>query len=123
MNELEQFKDAMEAFNCCEAGEKTYGLCAFMVTPTGSTMSYARMVDKAILESGSPKVLQFYGDDMMAAFQRLVLDALPDREAKSSEDSSLEQEPDVNAGLTEGIDSDADTSENLWESEGGQNTT
>jgi len=47
------------------------------------------------------------------------LRALPDRQAKSCEDGGLKQEPDVNADLTESLDSGSDAAEDLWVSEGG----
>jgi len=49
-----------------------YGLVCFLVRPEGTTLEYTRLIDVDILKEGAPEVLQFYGDDIMIAFQREV---------------------------------------------------
>ncbi|KKK66553.1 hypothetical protein LCGC14_2962950 [marine sediment metagenome] len=116
MSELEQFKNAMNDI------KGVYGLTSFLIMPNGEVFNYSRLIETEILEEGSPSILQFFGDDMMLAFQKAALETLPDAQAQSSEDSSLQEEANVNANVTEGLDSGPDTSENLWESEGGGQT-
>jgi len=113
MNELISFKRMVAKV------PNTYGLCAFMVTPDGTVMDYARLIDRKILEEGSPSVLQFFGDDMMLAFQIAALETLPNTKSETSENSGLQQEPNINTDIPKSPDSSPDTSEDLWESEGG----
>ena len=114
MNELEQFKEMMAQYE-----DHAYGLCAFMVCPDGFVMDYGRIIDADTLETASPGVLQFYGDDMMRSFQKLALEALPDTEPKTGENGGLQEEPNVNTHVAERLNGGPDTSEDLWESEGG----
>ena len=51
-----------------------------------------------------------------------ILEPLPDAQAQPSEDSGLHEESDINSGSGEDFHGGPDTSEDLWESEGGGQT-
>ena len=122
MNDLENFRQRVMELGAENSENRVCGLCAFLVTPDGNVIEYARLVDENILATGSVKVLRFFGDDLMYSFHthlKAKLRALPDRQAESCEDGGLKQETDVNADLTESLDSGSDAAEDLWVSEGG----
>ena len=119
MNEIEQLQEF-----CKE--EKLYGFLCILIEPDGTVHEYTRLIDtehmpqciRTVNEDGKNSPLfQFYTDDAGYA----LLKALPYTETKPSEDGGLQQEANVNANVTEGLDGDADTSEELWMSEGGGN--
>ena len=118
MNELDTMKQFVS-----EKNANCYGLATFLVFPDGRIYEYSRILDRDTLEKGPFTLLQFYGDDMMFAFQKAVSESLPDTEAKSSEDSSFHKEADLNTGSSESFHGSPDTSEEMGESEGGQNPT
>jgi len=98
MSDLEQMQALLK-----EIGD-TYGLQCFLVFPDGRTYRYARLVDAGIMEEKNFKTMQFFSDDMMYAF----LDALPDTESEPSEDSSFQEESNVNADALKRCDTDYD---------------
>ena len=92
MNELDKFRQLVMELGKENSKEHVCGLCAFLVTPDGKVIEYARLVDEDILVTGSVKVLRFFGDDLMYSFHthlKAKLRALPDRQAKSCEDGGL----------------------------------
>jgi len=117
-NELETFRQMIQKQAFAEDNDQYCGILSFCITPDGKVIQYARLIGEDVLLEAPEKVLQFLGDDMMHNFQT-KLRALPDTKAESGEDGGLKQKADVNANVTESLDSGADSGEDLWVSEGG----
>ncbi len=48
--------------------DEAYGIACFLVSKD-KLFNYSRIIDADILRTAPPKTLQFFGDDMMYAFQ------------------------------------------------------
>lgn len=116
MNEIEQLREFCKK-------ENLYGFLCVLIEPDGTAHEYTRLISpehmpqciRSVQAGKNSPLFQFYTDD--AGFA--LLKALPYTESETSEDSSLKQEADVDADITESQDSDPDTTEESWVSEGG----
>ena len=49
-----------------------YGLECYLTFPSGKQYVYSRIIGKEFLENSTPEQVQFFGDDMMTAFKKVV---------------------------------------------------
>lgn len=120
MNEIEQLREFCK-------NEGVYGLIGVLIEPDGLAHEYTRLIDtehmpqmiRSVKNGKNSPLFQFYTDDMGFA----LLNALPDTQSDTSENDSLQEEPNIDTNVPKSPDSSPDTTEEGWESEGGSYAT